>query len=234
MDHERPILAIAPMEIERSALAHALQAAGLAGSVEVLRSGVGRERIVATLEAAAGRRRRPPRMVILAGCAGALTDVPLNHAAPITRVVSESGQSWTPTRTDPHPTGPAATLLAVDRLIDQPSEKRALHARTGASLVDMESHALAEWCERRGWPWAVARGVSDGPDHRVPGIVLSWLNPDGTSRAGKAAADLAIRPWLWGQITTLVRHTGRATALAGAQAARLAQAALDTPAETPT
>jgi nucleoside phosphorylase len=235
----RSVIIIAPMEVERGAIAQALHAADLEDRVQLVRSGIGAERILATLNSlfvARGREHAPPpTLVILAGCAGGLADLPLDRAAPIAMVVDEAGNEWIPSYTPPHiaagdddtnpetlgpPPDPIA-VLGVDRLIDEPAEKRRLHHTTGASIVDMESHAFARRCTELAWPWAVVRGISDGPDHRVPPIILTWVNPDGSSRNLKALIDMAIRPWLWPEILTLVQHTTTALGLAGAQAAAL-------------
>lgn len=220
------------MEVERYAIELALRGADLLDEVALLRSGIGRQRILATLDSLVVERGRAggvgkPRLVILAGCSGGLTDLPLDRAAPIAMVVDESGREWTPTVM-----GPASddvepiAVLGVDRLIDEPADKRRLHETTGASIVDMESHAFARRCEELGWPWAVVRGISDGPDHRVPPIILTWVAEDGTNRTGKALMDLLVRPWLWGQIMPLISHTQRALELAGEQAAELVRAVL--------
>ena len=222
---EPPIVVFTPMEVERAAVAAAIEAADLASHVDLVRTGIGRDRVLAALNTVLVRRRSPPALVILAGCAGGLTDLDLDARPAIAMIVDEQGREWTPAVIEPGEE-PVA-VLGVDRLIDEPRDKRRLHELTGASLVDMESHAFAARCGELDWPWAVVRGVSDGPDHRVPPIILSWINPDGTSRTGKALRDLLVRPWLWAEVSQLVQHTQHALALAGEGVVTLTKQALE-------
>ena len=69
------------------------------------------------------------------------------------------------------------TILASERVVDDPAERRELHERTGADAVDLESGPLARSGRLRG----VLRAVSDTPErglhveerrHQVGGIVV--------------------------------------------------------------
>lgn len=58
------------------------------------------------------------------------------------------------------------TLCAVDSVIDDPAERRRLHAATGALAVDMESGAIA----RAGRLAGCVRVVSDTPSRPLDGL----------------------------------------------------------------
>src|SRR5205085_11623883 len=78
----------------------------------------------------------------------------------------------------------AATILAMDAVVDDPAERRRLRERTGADAVDMESGPLA----RSGRLVGCLRAVSDTPS-RPLGPLAKTLGPDGRlSPAGIAAA----------------------------------------------
>lgn len=66
--------------------------------------------------------------------------------------------------------------------VPDPAAKRALAARTGAGIVDMESHLLAEAAEAAGRPWLVLRAVCDPVDRRVPEAVTRALDATGGVR----------------------------------------------------
>lgn len=194
----RPTVVVCPMEIEAAAVRRAARGTG----VEVIRSGIGKEAIVRAVEARVGRvgRGPAPGVVILAGVCGALR--PVDDVPPIARVIDEHGGEWTG---GIGMVGSGRTLVAVDRVVSTPGEKRALADATGAALVDMESHAFAAACERLGLAWGVVRGVSDTPEETLPGEVLGWITPDGRTRAVRAVADMVMKPGL-------IRHMRRTLA----------------------
>jgi len=176
------------MEIERAAVHRAMRGRGVQ-SVELIRSGIGKHAVVATLDRAC--RAAPTGFVILAGACGALRTV--DDVPNIARVVDESGRAWTGAfGMDPD----GVTLIAVDRIISSPQAKRQLAESSGASIVDMEAHAFAAACERIGVAWSIVRGVSDAPDETLPERVLEWISPDGRTRTLRAVMDLARRPSL--------------------------------------
>jgi adenosylhomocysteine nucleosidase len=83
-----------------------------------------------------------------------------------TRVVDERGETlWE---------GPglgvagavSGTILAAERVVDEPAERERLHRTTGADAVDLESGVLARSGRLRG----VLRAVSDTPERRLHGI----------------------------------------------------------------
>lgn len=210
------------MRIERDHVARALARAGDLQS-RLVQTGIGKDAILTTLtrEATHGQLA-PDTLVILAGAAGGLTrdvhDVP-----PIGRIIDTHGHAWTPAATT-DTASPSVTLIAVDHIVEGPADKHALYARTGASVVDMESHAFAADCQARGLAWTVVRGVSDTPDQTLPAQVLAWIDPAGNTRALRAATDLLLSPRLVPHIVGVVRRCNRVLPLVGDRVASIASA----------
>lgn len=205
------MIVFCPMRIERSHVERELRAAGMNG-VSVVQTGIGKDAIVH----AAGREQGA--LFVLAGACGGLVrgdDVPR-----IARVVDEHGHSWTPWVADPR----GVTLAAVDRIVSTPEEKRGLASSTGAAIVDMESHAFAAECERRGIAWTVVRGVSDTPEETLPGEVMGWITPKGETRSGRAVLDMVRRPSLIGHIVGVVRRSNRVLPLVGKRVVEVVRA----------
>jgi hopanoid-associated phosphorylase len=73
----------------------------------------------------------------------------------------------------------AADLAGVDAAVLTVDGKAALHARTGAAAVDMESHVAAEFAARYGLPFAAIRVVCDPADRALPSFVAHALKPNG-------------------------------------------------------
>jgi adenosylhomocysteine nucleosidase len=154
-------------------------------------------------EARVGRRRGARAAVVGLGCArgvpdgrvvsfglaGALHDgLACGDVLDAVRVVDERGATlW-----EGGPLGAAgaraATILAADRIVDDPAERRRLHAATGADAVDMESGALA----RAGRLAGVVRAVSDTPSQTL-GPLGRALGPEGRIRP-RAVADALASP----------------------------------------
>jgi adenosylhomocysteine nucleosidase len=77
-------------------------------------------------------------------------------------------------------------LLTVDRLIDDPADKRRLAQATGAIALDMETFAVASVCRRAATPFIAIRVVSDAVDDRLPREVGRLLRQK--TLAGKLGA----------------------------------------------
>lgn len=201
-------LVFIPMQIEHAAIRRALDAADL-GDIATIQTGIGKHALLRALQKHAptdGSRS----LMILAGAAGGLVHLE-THVPPIARVIDEHGHSWTPHCADPD----GVTLIAADSIISTPADKKSLAARTGASVVDMEAHAFATFCEERVLPWTVIRGVSDTPDETLPAQVIHWITPEGNTRNLRAACDLALRPWLIPHIVSVVRRSNQVLPLVG-------------------
>lgn len=92
------------------------------------------------------------------------------------------------------PAARAGTVAAVSRIAATPEAKRALY-QTGASVVDMESGAMAQVCAKAGKPFAVLRAVADAADRGLPKSVFVGLAPDGSARPWAVMGALMRRPW---------------------------------------
>jgi adenosylhomocysteine nucleosidase len=71
-------------------------------------------------------------------------------------------------------------LLGVRHPIALARDKRALHQKTGALAVDMESHVVARAAARHGVPLAAIRVVVDPVERTIPRSALAGARPDGT------------------------------------------------------
>jgi hypothetical protein len=109
------------------------------------------------------------------GLAGALDGLPIGTVIDATCVVDERGEVlW-----EGEPLGVAGatpgTILAAERVIDDPEERRRLHEATGADAVDLESGPLASSGRLRG----VVRAVGDTAERTLHGIPAA-VKPDGS------------------------------------------------------
>jgi hopanoid-associated phosphorylase len=102
------------------------------------------------------------------------------------------------------PRARAGTVYADGRMIDTVTEKRALAARHHALAVDMESHVAAAVAAANGLPFAIARCISDGPDHALPHAITVAMRPDGGLDLSAMLRSLARRP---GQVVDIARTT---------------------------
>jgi hopanoid-associated phosphorylase len=84
--------------------------------------------------------------------------------------------------------------------------KAALHARTGAIAVDMESHLVAD----AGVPFAILRAVSD-PAHRpLPRAAQAGFKADGDADIAAVLRALIARPWELPALLRTAREAGAA------------------------
>lgn len=73
----------------------------------------------------------------------------------------------------------AGLVLGTAAMVAEATAKAALHQKTGALAVDMESHIAARVARRHGLPFAVARVVSDAADRTLPPAARVGMRPDG-------------------------------------------------------
>jgi adenosylhomocysteine nucleosidase len=71
-------------------------------------------------------------------------------------------------------------IVGVPAPVAHPDAKHALHARTGAIAVDMESHVVASVAAARGLPMAAIRVITDSALCALPACALAAMRPDGT------------------------------------------------------
>jgi hypothetical protein len=140
-------------------------------------------------------------------------------------VIDSRGEQYVPTiRTSSDDHSQGVTLLGVDSVLTTPTEKREWHARTGAALVDMESHAFARTCTERGIPWGVVRGVSDSETEALPPEVLDWVRPDGGTRILRPIVDILRKPRLLPAAARLARRSASSLPRVAGEAAQIARA----------
>lgn len=109
----------------------------------------------------------PEGALVSYGLAGSLRDdLPAGTVIDATRVVDESGRTLWEGEPLGVPGTVAGIILASDRVVDDPAERRRLHEVTGADAVDLESGPLA----RSGGLRGCLRAVSDTPERTLGGI----------------------------------------------------------------
>jgi hypothetical protein len=143
-----------------------------------------------------GANGMPDGELVSFGLAGSLDGLGPGAIVDARRVVDERGETlWEGAGLGVREAVPG-TILACDRIIDDPDERRALHGSTGADVVDLESGVLARTGRLRG----VVRAVSDTPD-RPLGELRNAARVDGrTSVVGLARALARGRLRTWGAV----------------------------------
>jgi adenosylhomocysteine nucleosidase len=107
-----------------------------------------------------------------------------------------------------HRTLPGARLGPIagsDVMVVDADAKAALHAATGALVVDMESHIAARFAAERGLPFAALRVISDAADRALPKAAQAGMKKDGGMDILAVLRELARDPR---QLPDLIR-TGR-------------------------
>jgi hypothetical protein len=82
------------------------------------------------------------------------------------------------------------------------SEKRRLHARTGAVAVDTESHIAARIAAAHRIPFAACRAIIDSAHRDLPPAAMVGLRPDGTPDVLAVFRSVAKQP---SQLPALIR-----------------------------
>jgi hopanoid-associated phosphorylase len=115
-------------------------------------------------------------------------------------VIDISGERW--------PTCPAWSARLLQSLpgaihapiagsqgpVAHPAVKRLLHRKTGAAIVDMESHLAARLAARHGIPFAALRVVCDPAHRALPSAALAGMREDGSTDGLAVLRGLAARP----------------------------------------
>jgi nucleoside phosphorylase len=91
----------------------------------------------------------------------------------------------------------------------------------GCLGVDMESSAVAEVCEARGYPWSVYRCIGDRYfDGLLDERLVALANPDGSGRLDEIRALVAAEPELVPKLERLAHDSALAARLAAEAAVR--------------
>ncbi|WP_244612434.1 phosphorylase family protein, partial [Methylobacterium haplocladii] len=103
-----------------------------------------------------------------------------------------------------------AEVAGVEAAVLTTGAKSALRARTGAAIVDMESHVAAAFAARRGLPFAVLRVVCDPAERALPAFAASALKPNGDPDILGVLAALVRREARIRELVRLARDSGEA------------------------
>ena len=87
-------------------------------------------------------------------------------------------------------------------IVGSVAAKTALRQSTGASIVDMESRAVAQAAAAAGLPFLVVRAVSDTAAFALPRAAQAGFRPDGEPDIAAVLRALALRPW---ELPALIR-----------------------------
>ena len=178
--------------------------AGGAGVVTVAGGGDA-ARLALLLQAALARGARA---VISFGIAGGLEAGLVPGTVLLARGIHEgdarrpTSEAWLARISEALPEARLADLVGVDAPVVGARDKAALHRRTGAAAVDMESHVAARLAALHGLPFAALRVVADPAERSLPPAALVGMRPDGTTDIGAVLRSLGREPR---QLVGLVR-----------------------------
>ena len=149
-----------------------------------------------------------PRLVVIAGLAGALSGAlqPGDLVIPERVIDSVTGRIYERAASIKK----TGRLVTVDRVVTRPTDKASLRDRFEAAAADMESAAIAAVCESQGIPWLCVRAISDSASQRLPARIDRLVDDEGTPLLGRAIGHAITHPM---DIPALIR-LGRQTRLA--------------------
>jgi adenosylhomocysteine nucleosidase len=168
--------------------------ARIAGGVTVISDGL---RTGATLKA---EIERGSRGIISFGIAGGLAPhMPPGQWVVASAIVSDVGRhatdpEWSERLLRALPGSVHATIAGSNAPVADPLAKRELHDRTGAIVVDMESHLAARIAAAHGLPFTACRVVVDPAHRNLPPAALLSLRPDGSPNLGAVLRSVMEQP----------------------------------------
>ena len=189
---------------------------------EVRVSGVGT--LKAARETAKLIEEGPTAGIVICGFGGGLTE----QIAPGSLIVAERVLDTTGAHADTpkvyrpdsrlleRAEGPCGDLVTVSRVLTTPDEKRALHARTQAQMVDMETAGAVAAAEQAGIPWLAVRVATDSVEEPLPFDFNTLSDAEGNVDRGRVVVAALTHPW---KIPALIR-LGSRSALAAKNLAR--------------
>ena len=95
------------------------------------------------------------------------------------------------------------TLAAVTAPLTSAHDKQALHRKTGALAVDMESHIAGSIAAAHGLPFAVCRAIVDPAWRTLPPAATAGLRDDGHTAIGPILRELVRQPSQLGSLIQL-------------------------------
>lgn len=102
--------------------------------------------------------------------------------------------------------GPCGALVTASRVLTTAEEKRTLHTRTGAQMVDMETAGAVRVAQQAGLPWLAVRAATDPVDESLPLDFNALADSEGNVDRGRVIAATLSRPW---KIPALIRLGSR-------------------------
>lgn len=96
----------------------------------------------------------------------------------------------------------AGAIYGGGGIVATAGAKAALHSRTGAVAVDLESAVVAHVAQRHALPFAVLRAICDPASRDLPHAALVALDAAGSIGAWRVASAVLSRPW---EIPALIR-----------------------------
>ncbi len=186
---------------------------GKAAGVWVLRSGIGRVRMLRALDWAGDLVR--PGILLATGCAGGLgLDLAVGQLVVADEIVLfGSGATYRSERSLAEAYSRAAAsarvpwrsarLLTSDGLILGFYAKSKAGSETGAAAVDMETTAAAEWAARSAVGFAAARVVLDSLTVQTPAEIEKMTGESGRPLAGRVLLAILRKPSLIPQLYSL-------------------------------
>jgi len=225
----RRIGMLAPMRPELKPLVRRLGAQPVpAGPPDVFTATIGTTECVVTVTgmgtaAAAAAAERllatgPIDHMVIAGIAGGVSaDVRIGDLVVPELVID--ARSGTEHLTAPLGTAARAGTIVVSDDLLLADDLAARYGDRDVLAIEMESSGVAAFCEPRGIPWTVFRGISDHlNDHSVDHQILGLAKPDGTANVSALLRFLVTKPW---QVPRLAR-LGKGMNLAANRAANAA------------
>jgi adenosylhomocysteine nucleosidase len=168
----------------------------------------------------------PVDHVMIAGICGGL-DPDLEVGSLINPEVVIDHTSGASYRHSPPGDAPQAGKLITTEGVSLDVELSRRFFEQGCLAVDMESAAVAEVCEGRGYPWSVYRCIGDRHfDGLLDERIVALSNPDGSANAVAIRQLLATEPELVAKLERL-SHDGALAARLAAEAAVRGCLALD-------
>jgi adenosylhomocysteine nucleosidase len=144
-------------------------------------------------------------------------DAPHHAASRRSEGHATSGPSWSPQRDlteEPLPPSPTSSvtsavrpglqtsakrgvrvgaILGLDHVLSSPRDKADAFARTGALVIDMESHHVARAAAERGLPFIAVRAVSDEAHQTLPAVMAKFVDAEGGTKMSAVLAALIFR-----------------------------------------
>jgi hopanoid-associated phosphorylase len=148
------------------------------------------------------------RGVISIGIAGALSPLlKVGNAVIADQIISDTekwrcDEGWRVALAARLPQAHQGPFAGSDTILEDADAKAALHTRSGALAVDMESHIAARFAAARKLPLAGLRIISDDCRHVLPPAALVAMTPDGGIALGRVLGSLLRHPL---QVPALIR-----------------------------